>query len=140
MKKALVIFSTILFLFLISSCQKEIPTKLTGYFYTSTPTMAEDYIVLFIDGERIGKLPFINISKEMPLSVGDTTLTTNALKYSLMSGKHIFRAEKSDGKVISLSEVSFLFYKNKTESSTKGNVGGNAINLTNEIFSMNLFE
>jgi hypothetical protein len=140
MKNALVVFSTLLFLFLLSSCQKEIPTKLNGYFYTTTSTKAEDYIVLFIDGERIGKLPYINSSKEMPLSVGDTTLTANALKYSLMSGKHIFRAEKPDGKVISLSEVSFLFYKNKTESSTKGNVGGNAINLTKETFSMNLFE
>lgn len=140
MKKALGVFSTILFLFLLSSCQKEIPTKLTGYFYTTTSTKAEDYIVLFIDGEKIGKLPYISTSKEMALSVDDTALIANALKYSMMSGKHSFRAEKSDGKVISLSEVSFLFYKNKTESSSKGNVGGNAINMTKETFSMNLFE
>lgn len=140
MKKLIGLLSTILFLFLISSCKKEIPTKLSGYFYTTTASNPEDHLILFIDGEKIGKLPYINASKEVPLMPDDSTLLAVGLKHSLMSGKHSFRAERTDGKVISQSETSFLFYCNQTKSSTQGNIGGSGTSLVKDSFAMNLFE
>jgi hypothetical protein len=55
MKKFLFVMP--LSLILVASCQKEIPTKLSGYFYTTDSSASELPLRLFFDGKEIGNLP-----------------------------------------------------------------------------------
>jgi hypothetical protein len=109
----------------VASCckDKEIPTTLNGYFYTTDPASSESGLTLYMDGQNKGALPYINTSREMPLSSKDPKIST-ALKFSFMSGAHFFEARKADGTVVSSARMKFYVSKHKSEGSTTSPIGG----------------
>lgn len=115
----------IVLLSLVASCHKEeIPTSLSGYFYTPDTKAIEQPLYLFIDGTNKGKLPYIKTTANVPLGFSNPELSSKALQFTFMSGKHIFEARRSDGSVMASATITFAFYKNKTESDIYSNVGG----------------
>jgi hypothetical protein len=122
MKKAIATGICALMLIINSSCQKEIPTKLTGYFYTTDSTSSESVLKLYIDGTEKGTLPFIN-RPFTSIRTLDSDMMASALKIEFMSGKHLVQSKKSDGSIASSCEMYFEFYKNKTKSGVKGDLG-----------------
>lgn len=109
-------------LFLFAGCQKEIPTKMTGYFYTTDKPSNEEQYRLYLDGVDKGELPYIDVSIEKLTGI-DSGMKVNALKLEFMSGRHLVESRKSDGKTVASSEMYFEFYKNKTKSGVSGKIG-----------------
>jgi hypothetical protein len=120
MKKFLFVMP--LSLILVASCQKEIPTKLSGYFYTTDSSASELPLRLFFDGKEIGNLPYINQSIETLGSI-DSAFKSKTLPFAFMSGKHFIQAKTIKDSVVASAEFSFIFKKNKSEMSTTSPVG-----------------
>lgn len=113
-----------------ASCQKEIPTKMTGYFYTTDVPTSEVQYRLFVDGVDKGVLPYINQPFETA-DPNDSTMRANSLKVEFMSGVHLFESRKAEGGLVASSEMEFYFTKNKTGSkvySPKGASGSKSYN------------
>lgn len=115
------ILATIL-LIINSSCEKQIPTVLTGHFYTTDSSTGDNDIKLWIDGIDKGYLPFINQAFTDSLQI-DSTLLQQTLAVSFMSGTHQIQAIKTNGTVIASSKMYFEFYKNKTKSGVQSDIG-----------------
>lgn len=109
-------------LFLFAACQKEIPTKLTGYFYTTDLPSDDVHYKLFVDGVEKGDLPYYATRIEKLGSI-DSTMKMTALKLEFMSGRHQIQAKDASGKIVSSGEFYFEFYKNKTKSGVTGGIG-----------------
>ncbi|MDI9320377.1 MAG: hypothetical protein QM530_07890 [Phycisphaerales bacterium] len=131
MKKIIASISCATLLIFSSCCHKEIPTKLTGYFYTTDISITEEVIKLYIDGQEKGILPFINRSFTS-IDALDSSMKANALKIEFMSGKHLVQSKKSDGSIVSSSEMYFEFYKNKTESGVVSDIGASGSKYFND--------
>lgn len=112
---------------LMQSCtpEKEIPTMLNGYFYTTDSSSSENPFYLYIDGSKKGVLPYIaNKEKYMPLPTTDSNLRSQALQIDFMSGEHLIESRTSDGSIVAASTMSFRFYKNSSKGSTESKLGG----------------
>lgn len=108
-------------LFLFASCQKEIPTKLTGYFYTTDTSSVENAFHLFIDGVDKGILPQVN-KPFTEIKKDDSVLKSQALKIDFMSGTHLFQV-RANGNLVVSAEHYYKFYKNQSKSGVKGSIG-----------------
>ena len=118
-----------------SSCQKQIPTTLSAYFYTSDSSYSEHSLKLLIDGVDKGYLPFINQSFTDSIQL-DSNMLAQALNVSFMSGTHQIQAIKTDGGIVASSKIYVEFYKHKTKSgiqSDTGAVGYKLINNTQQV-------
>ena len=107
--------------FSFASCRKEIPTKMTGYFYTTDIQIDEAQYRLWIDGVDKGSLPYIEVEK---LTSIDSSMKMNALRVEFMSGRHVVQSKNSAGEIVSSSEINFEFYKNRTVSGVSSGIGG----------------
>lgn len=111
MKNIIKFFCALPILFLFAACQKEIPTKMTGYFYTTDMATNEDEYRLFVDGVDKGILPSINLPFDSA-DPNDSAFRSQSLKLEFMSGSHLFES-RLNGKLISSSEMNFYFKKGK---------------------------
>lgn len=142
MKKILSALS--LMLLLVSSCkkEKEIPTNMTGYFYTTNSTTPEARLRLFIDGVEKGEMPTIPTDPSLPLKTDDSLLLKNALKIEMLSGTYIVSMRDASGKIITQSKIYHNYYKNSVKSGV-GWAGdyncGSSSYLTERSFSCCLF-
>lgn len=127
MKSTLNCILAFIALLTFASCQKEIPTKLTGYFYTTDIQISEAQYRLFVDGVDKGPLPYIDQSIEKLTKI-DSAMKLQALKLEFMSGTHLVQSKDATGKIVSSSDMYFEFYKNKTKTGVSGSIGasGNA--------------
>lgn len=110
-------------LFLFASCQKkEIPIKLTGYFYTTDLPSDDVHYKLFVDGVEKGDLPYYATRIEKLAGI-DSSMKIATLKLEFMSGRHQIQAKDAFGKIVSSGEFYFEFYKNETKSGVTGGIG-----------------
>lgn len=130
MKHQLIAIIAITLLIINSSCEKQIPTALTGYFYTTDSSTSENDIKLWIDGVDKGYLPFINQVFTDSTKL-DSSMQSKALSISIMSGDHLIQAKKSDGTVMASSKMYFKFYKHKTNSGIQSDTGAVGYKLMN---------
>jgi len=138
MKKIIPLLAFIIIL--TNSCQKEIPRKLTGYFYTSDSSSNEAQNLLYVDGKLIGNLPNMNITISAFPSLNDTIFKQNALKLEMLSGTHIIEMRSSAGVTLSQSETYFKFYKNKESTGVKGSMGGCSLQYDDLVFSFGIYQ
>lgn len=123
MKTTLKCILAIVLSFSFASCQKrEIPTKLTGYFYTTDLPSDDIHYKLFVDGVEKGYLPYYGTRIEK-LGGIDSTMKITTLKLEFMSGRHQIQAKDASGKIVSSGEFYFEFYKNETKSGVTGGIG-----------------
>jgi hypothetical protein len=113
-----------------SSCQKQIPTTLQGYFYTTDSNYSENRLKLLIDGVDKGTLPFINQSFTDSMQL-DSNIQDQALIVTFMSGTHQIQTIKSDGSMVASSKIYFEFYEHKTKSGTQSDIGAVGYKLIN---------
>ena len=112
MKTTLPFLWALSIMLLFAACQKEIPTKMTGYFYTTDMPNNEDEYRLFVDGVDKGLLPSINLPFDSA-NPNDSAFRSQSLKLEFMSGSHRFES-RLNGKLICASEMDFYFKKRKT--------------------------
>jgi hypothetical protein len=115
----------VIFSLLASSCQKQIPKQIEGYFYTNDLQENEEGLKLYFDGKEEGAIPSLALEVR-DISVIDSALKQKTLHKSFMSGKHLIELRTSSGKTLSSAYIYFEYYKHKSKTgmSSAGSEGG----------------
>lgn len=115
---------------LFSSCKKNEDGDVNAYFYTTMDT-AQVILELYIDGQPLGKLPYLSSRPTCAQVQQENRMPMRNLKY----GKYTFIAKDAGGNVV--SESTYKIGKGST--SAGGGKGGSESFMTDDCLVVNLY-
>ncbi len=135
MKTKLLFVLSALFLLLFTACEQEQDDPIDYYFCTTSATNDAQWD-LYVDGDLVGKLPFVNA---VP-NCSNTAALPNLLHMSLSQERHQYEAKDGLGTVHAAG-----YFKTKEKGERKngesgGGIGGSTLAWSCDIVIMSVFE